>query len=125
MAGVSDGAINKIISGTTESPDVRTLIAIGKELNLSANWLLFGEGEMIISDNSVNSGQIIDQKLQVRDQYIKDLQQERDYWKAIALGGKLKGVSNKGRIVPKTNSQNDIIPSTSGLMQKEAQLAVA
>jgi transcriptional regulator with XRE-family HTH domain len=85
MAGVSDTAINKIISGVTESPDVRTLVALGKKLNLSADWLLFGEGPMIkeeaVEDNSLKRG------LQLRDELIAQLQKE--------LWGKLEGVTDR------------------------------
>ncbi|UHG93414.1 hypothetical protein [Spirosoma oryzicola] len=81
MAEVSDTAINKIVTGATESPDVRTLTTLGKKLNLSAEWLFYGEGPMIkeevVEDNSLKKG------LQLRDELIAQLQKE--------LWGKPKG----------------------------------
>ena len=74
IAGVSDTAINKIISGVTESPDVRTLTSLGKKLNLSAEWLFYGEGPMVkeedVPDGSLKKG------LQLRDEMISQLQKE-------------------------------------------------
>lgn len=74
IAGVSDTAINKIISGVTESPDVRTLTSLGKKLNLSADWLFYGEGPMMkedeVPDGSLKKG------LQLRDEMISQLQRE-------------------------------------------------
>jgi transcriptional regulator with XRE-family HTH domain len=83
IAGVSDNAIAKIVKGQTEAPDVRTLVTLGRKLNLSADWLLFGEGPMVKEepDGSLKKG------LQLRDELIAQLQKE--------LWGKSEGATDQ------------------------------
>lgn len=83
IAGVSDNSISKIMSGLTESPDVKTLANIAKKFNISGDWLLLGEGPMVKEESEENSKK----GLQVRDELIAQLQKE--------LWGKLEGASDE------------------------------
>lgn len=52
ICGVSYTAIGNIIHGITKDPSVSLFIKLTTKLDISLDWLLFGKGEMLKSDNS-------------------------------------------------------------------------
>lgn len=52
IAGVSSTAIGYIINGETDNPKLSLVKNICKNLNISLDWLAFGEGEMLRSSNN-------------------------------------------------------------------------